>query len=356
MSKHHLKQIVAHSWAGFLFWTGAWRVVNRLAPRRLLILAGHCVDDPEVNGDLPRHLRIQPSHLERLLRGLSRHFPAQTVGAGLAALSDPQGPRGSVALSMDDGYRDNLTVLPGVLAQTGAGCTVYLESRVLSEGRTNWGHEFFWILRGGGDSPQEFARAWVQGDDSSEAGAKLKELLGRDHANEYHIKKVLKYQADPLQRDAFVGQRFEELGGNRGTLAQRIHLDAEGVRAMLRSGQNGAVIEAGGHTRTHESLARLNLEDQEREICGGQQELEALFPGACGATFAYPYGRDWDWNADSQKAVKKAGYSAALTTMPGVATEKTDLYALPRCMIDDSTSLAMLVAQAAGGFLLFKRP
>lgn len=355
MSKHLLKQFLIQVWARFLYHTGAWRLADRLAPRRLLILAGHCVDDPLVNGDLPAHLRIQPHHLEFLLRALGGRYPVRTVAGGLRTLADPKGPRGVVALSMDDGYRDNLTALPQVLAAANAGCTVYLESRVLTDGRTNWGHEFFWLLGRGTDSCEAFARAWVEMDDSSEAGLLFQDLLSRGAADEYSIKKVLKYHCEPKQRDAFVRQRFEAQGGDGAALCRRIHLDSEGVQEMLGSDVGAASIEAGGHTRTHEVLSSLSAEDQAQEIGGGRRDLEELFPGACGATFAYPFGRAWDFNPDSKAAVRAAGYEAALTTMPGVVTQDSDLYALPRFMIDDSTQLHMLVAQAAGGFLLLRR-
>jgi len=80
-----------------------------------------------------------------------------------------------------------------------------------------------------------------------------------------------------------------------------------------------------------------------------------LFPGAACETFAYPYGRAWDFNQDSRVAARAAGYKVALTTMPGVVTRDSDMYCLPRIMIDDSTPLHMLVAHASGGFLLWKR-
>lgn len=355
MGKHILKQFLIQGWARFLYHTGVWRLINRLMPRRLLILAGHCVDDPQVNAGLPSHLRIEAGHLEFLLRGLGRRFALKSVTGGLEALSDSRGPRGTVALSMDDGYRDNLTALPPILEATGAGCTVYLESRVLTEGRTNWGHEFFWLLGEGKDSPESFAQAWLAVDGTSAAGLQFQDLLSEGAAHEYSVKKILKYHCQPEQRDAFVRERFESRGGDGPSLCKRIHLDAEGVREMLSCPVGQGAIELGGHTRTHEVLSSLSAEDQAKEIGGAAKELERLFPGAACETFAYPYGRAWDFNQDSRVAARAAGYKVALTTMPGVVTRDSDMYCLPRIMIDDSTPLHMLVAHASGGFLLWKR-
>ena len=42
--KHRLKMLLRETWARLLFHTGLWVVVDRIAPRRLLILAGPTLD------------------------------------------------------------------------------------------------------------------------------------------------------------------------------------------------------------------------------------------------------------------------------------------------------------------------
>ena len=44
--KHRVKLFVREAWARALFHTGAHALVNAIMPRRLTILAGHCVTAP----------------------------------------------------------------------------------------------------------------------------------------------------------------------------------------------------------------------------------------------------------------------------------------------------------------------
>lgn len=107
--KHRLKRAAREAYARTLFYTGLHALLNRMMPARLTILAGHCVSGPS-NSALPKDMKIRAEDLERILSFLERHFELVTVGAGVRALGT--GPRRSmVALSMDDGYKDNHTLL-----------------------------------------------------------------------------------------------------------------------------------------------------------------------------------------------------------------------------------------------------
>lgn len=349
MIKHRLKGLLRDAWALGLYHTGLWRVADRLAPRRLLVLAGHCVEDPAVNGDLPADMRISRARLTRLLGALTSRFEAVTVVEGWEALQ-AGGGRSMVALSMDDGYRDNLTVLPAVLEETGARATVYLESRALLERRANWSHGYFWLLAEGGLRPVEVARAYMAHADDEEACVRLEQLLLEERASAYEVKRVLKYQARSEERDRVLRRLVEERGGDLLALCDRIHLTLAEADEAAAAG-----LELGGHTRTHEVLSTLGPDEQTREIEGGREDLAHALASGAPRTFAYPFGRRWDFDEASEQAVQRAGYSLAVTTHAGVVTADSAAYCLPRLMIDEDTSIAQAVVQAAGGFWLLDR-
>ena len=349
MIKHRLKGLLRDAWSLGLYHTGLWRLADRIAPRRLLVLAGHCVEDPEVNADLPADMKISRRRLVKLLRALTSRFQAVTVEEGWAALQSGTGSS-MVALSMDDGYRDNLTVLPGVLKETGARATVYLESRALLERQPNWSHAFFWLLSAGGLRPVEVARSYMARADDGEACVRLEQLLLAESASGYEVKRVLKYHAVPAERDRVLAELLAERGGDASAICDRIHLTLAEAEDAARQG-----IELGGHTRTHEVLSTLDAGGQASEIGGGRRELaEALSAGAP-TTFAYPFGRRWDFDEASVAEVQRAGYQVAVTTHAGVVTATSPPYRLPRLMIDEGTPIHLAVVQAAGGFLLLER-
>ena len=101
-------------------------------------------------------------------------------------------------------------------------------------------------------------------------------------------------------------------------------LDWDQVRGLARAG-----IDLGAHTLTHPSLPDLDDDRLDREIreCRARIEEET---GIRPEAFCYPRG---DFDARVQEAVRRAGYSLALTTLPGCVRNDSGRYALHRTFI-----------------------
>lgn len=92
----------------------------------------------------------------------------------------------------------------------------------------------------------------------------------------------------------------------------------------------------GSHTATHANLAKADEEELEQEIVDSKKMLEQKV-GVKVDYFAYPNG------VFSNKAiefVKKAGYKAACSVLPGVITRKTNRWLLPRTIVNKEDSVA----------------
>jgi peptidoglycan/xylan/chitin deacetylase (PgdA/CDA1 family) len=101
-------------------------------------------------------------------------------------------------------------------------------------------------------------------------------------------------------------------------------MDADTLRRVAAEG-----VEVGSHGRNHRSMALLDPPALEAEAQDSAAELESLgVPRP--RLFAYPYGHS---TADSEAAVKDAGYRAAFTITPGVVARASNPYALPRVMV-----------------------
>lgn len=348
--KHRLKLWLREGWSRALLHLGLWRIVDRLSPPRLLILAGHCVEEGASNGGLPADMKISPARLEALLRALGRRFRLVTVGEGLAALERGEAGRSMVALSMDDGYADNRSALLPLLERVGGRATVFLESRPLEERRVNWSHLWFWLLdRLGCAEATRLVAAELDDEPTSTHLRRLVEQAPVDLA--YQVKRVLKYDAPSAERDRAIQAVFEARGGDERALCERVYMDWDDVRALAESGR----FELGGHTVSHHVLATLPPEQQAREVAGGRAPLVRELGEEAGSTFAYPFGRRWDFDDASVEAARAAGFRSAVTTHAGVVTRGRDPWRLPRWMIDEETPLHHLVAEACGGFELWRR-
>ncbi len=343
--KHKLKLILRVFWARFLFHTGLHALVSRFLPPRLTILAGHCVKSSS-NEFLPGDMKIEAARLAAILDWLGRRFELVSVGEGWRQLRG--GTKHSmVALSMDDGYRDNVELLLPMLQERDISATVYLESRPLDERKLNWTHLFFWIL--GKLKPAELVDRYSSISTDEHGKQRLGAALQAGGDAVYQLKKVLKYEADQADCARTLSMIFEELGGDERALCEQLYMDWDGARRLRAAG-----VELGGHTVQHWVMSGLTAEEQLREVGEGRAALEREL-GAAPESFAYPFGRHWDWNDDSREAVRAAGFVTATTTHAGTNLSESDPTRLARIMIDEHACLPMIVAEACGGFELLRR-
>jgi peptidoglycan/xylan/chitin deacetylase (PgdA/CDA1 family) len=348
--KHRLKGALREGYARLLFHTGLHRLVNRLAPRRLTILFGHCIADPQINGFLPDDMKMEESTLRRVLAWFQGHgYGLTNVQSGVAELSrSPRGPS-LVALTMDDGYLDNRTRLLPILEDFGASATVFLESRPLDERGVNWSHKYHWVIQDG--DVAGFVRRYLAIANDEPAKAKLRAALEQGGPKlAYRAKLVFKYDAEPRDRDASIQRIFAEAGGVERALCEQLYLDWARAKELAAAG-----IELGGHTVSHVILSRLSPEEQAAEIGGCRRSLERQLGERTGRTFAYPFGRSWDFDQHSRRAATECGFELAVDTHNGTNEAGADRLALKRVPVDDRTPLHLLVAEACGGFALLRR-
>ncbi|MFT7676195.1 MAG: peptidoglycan/xylan/chitin deacetylase (PgdA/CDA1 family) [Planctomycetota bacterium] len=337
-------------YARMLWHTGLWRLVDRIMPKRLLILAGHCVADKECNGCLPPDMKLDGARLEGWLGKLGRRYRLVSVQDGVAGLAESGQSRSMVALSMDDGYRDNHKALLPILERTGASATVYLESRPLLERKLSWSHKYFWLLAEGGYDADRLGRQYLNLCESTDTAERLRRVLEEGGDLHYQVKRVFKYEAAAEERNVILDKLFTEAGGDEQALCERIYMSSEHALALAAAG-----VELGGHTARHEVQSTLSAEEQAADVGQGRDELVALLGHHVGHSFAYPFGRRWDWNEDTVRAVGEAGFLAAVTTHAGVNVLGADPMRLKRWMVDDATPFHHLMAEACGGFQLLRR-
>lgn len=347
--KHRLKLAGREAWARLLFHTGLHALVDRLMPRRLTILMGHCVDAPELNAHFPRDMKVDEPTLARWLAFFQRHYDIRTVADGWSeiARAEPRaGRRSLLALSMDDGYQDNRTHLLPLLHRLGIPATIYLEENPLELRRVNWTHKLFWTL--GRCGPQAYIRRYGELSKDRASVRKLEAAL-QEGRELYQLKRVLKYEAERADRDATVDALFREQGGDEPALAAQMYMSWEQARELEAAG-----IELGVHTQTHAILSRCTPEEQRAEIQGCQRRLaERLARPA--RTLAYPWGRRWDYDQHSLALARESGFDCAVSSHAGTNGPKSDRWQLKRIAIDQDAKLHLLVAEACGGFDLLRR-
>lgn len=100
------------------------------------------------------------------------------------------------------------------------------------------------------------------------------------------------------------------------------YLNWSEIRMLDQSG----LITIGSHTVDHLNLASQSAEVQHFEIIQGKQDLEAQL-GHPVRHFAYPYGA---YNSTTLAIVREAGFTTAVTTLPGSVQVPGGIYTLHR--------------------------
>ncbi|HET7560232.1 MAG TPA: polysaccharide deacetylase family protein, partial [Limnochordia bacterium] len=107
-------------------------------------------------------------------------------------------------------------------------------------------------------------------------------------------------------------------------------MDWHGVVRLDRDG-----MEIGSHTLSHPDLSKLSYTQQLPEMKGSRLEI-ARHVGHRVWMFSYPFGR---YNTGSLRALKAAGFEAAVTTKQGFNDAKTNLLELRRIRVRGGESL-----------------
>jgi peptidoglycan/xylan/chitin deacetylase (PgdA/CDA1 family) len=244
----------------------------------------------------------------------------------------PLPPR-AVAITFDDGYRDNLTLAVPVLERLGIPATIFLVPQFLSGHSHAWWERLAWALRSA-----RAGEVTIDGERSSLNGPR--ELAATLAKIERHLK-VLDHRARLEAVEALV----DELKPTRPYGAERLFMNWDDARQLVRAG-----VAIGSHTMEHAILARETERDQRAELAESRNALENRLDVPV-KLLAYPNGARDDYDGTTISLARSAGYSHAVTTWGGLALPDSGEYEIPRRMVDPRKPAVHLLAVVLGRFL-----
>ena len=306
------------------------------------VLMFHNVGHQPETDYLPGHMKVSEAKLRRLLKYLRRGgYRTLTLGQLGEALAKGDVPDDAIVLTFDDGYMDNHDVLLPILKEFDCTATVFVQTGPM-KGRLNWLHHYFWLLHRNG--PHAVGEAMAERIDRPHLSEDLRSLPSGDGPAEYDLKRLLKYEVAAEDRDRILAEVFEAEGGDDAELARAVYLGPEECRALDAAG-----VELGAHTVNHLILSSLEPTRQRKEIEGSLRDLEAWL-GHEVTSFAYPYGRTWDYDKDTLAILKELGFRCAITGMPGLNDAETPAFELLRTAVCDDVPLSDVMCEVDGVF------
>jgi len=303
----------------------------------------------------PWGLCVSPMHFEEHLDVLRRHANVVSLPELHRRVLTGAVAPGTVAVTFDDGYADNLLAAEPLLRQYDVPATVFVASGYSDRGCEFWWDELERILLASTDLP---ARVSIRLPD----GPRTLDLGASAHYSPATAARHAQWRAylsdPPTERHAAFLAIWEQLVTLRDAeqwSALRSLLDSSGRAPAMRlsprpmtAGEigtlaHGGVMEIGAHTLTHPALPSLSPLEQEREIRDGVAALESIV-GHPVHGFAYPHGR---FTAETVRIVRDAGFEYACAGVPS-RSAAPDPFALGRLGVPDCDGDGLLAMLTEG--------
>lgn len=283
--------------ARLLCTTGLDRLA-RLSWRGLLILNYHRIGSPREHDD-PDLFSATVEAFDEQVRLLADRF--EIVPAGAADL-DAARPARRVAITLDDGYRDQAAAAQ-VLARHGVVGSFFVCTGFVDRTHHAWWDEIAWLTAATPARELPPSR-WLPGGLPAGGSAAV-----RRRAVNAAFKK---YAGDE-------GEGFLDwLAGHTGRARRPAEQAAadwmtwDDVRSLRDAG-----MEVGGHTVTHPVLATLDADRQRAEIAGSLRRLTEEL-GVAVDTFAYPVGSRASFDDRTLDALRELGVRRAYSFCGGI--------------------------------------
>ncbi len=326
--KHVLYQRLLILIAAFFYYSGLvalFRWWQRHFTDSLVILGYHEASGGDLRSHLTylkRHYRIQ--HLEQALDELyypsRQHMPKDTGRAPLA-------------VTFDDGYRDNYTVGFPLVRELGVPVTLFLASGYIESGKPFWWQEepLSTHVR---EREIVFGGRLYHIDRQDE-----REALKREFAD--HVF----YASSVAQREAYLHTVHASPSASSPTSkAERATFTWAEAREMETSGW----VSFGAHTVHHPVLAYLtDMQELADEVRDCRAALERHL-GRQLRCFAYPIGGFEHFGPRGLAMVEQAHYDWAVTAIEGFNTPHTNPYLLHRFIVDVNQHWLLVAAKTCG--------
>jgi len=251
---------------------------------------------------------------------LSRHFNLVSLDQLISRQFSAADKRCSVAITFDDGYRDNYVHAFPILKQMGIPATIFLTTGYIESGRLPWYDQVrlgFKLT-----SQRRFSLAAMQGPCID---------LNTDSGRQKAMKQTLSWlrMTNENNRLSLLPELFKQLSVPTDLNLPGTMLGWNEIRKMSKDG-----ISFGAHTITHPVLGGLSASRLEEEIVGSKKTVENRLQMPV-KHFAYPFGKHVDFSGAAKKAVQIAGFSTAVTTIAGVNGREQDPLELKRVSFDE---------------------
>jgi len=289
---------------------GIYRL-NRIA-NRFYILTFHMVA-ADSNGFFPiTSIRV----FEKQIMHLVENYNVVPLDEIVDRLKNGASVRGRVAITFDDGFRDNYENAYPILRKYNVPATIFLATQFIETGAAPWFIKLRYIFM---KTDKIDYRTSLNGKSISFQMRTREERYGASEAIMIYFKNCL-----DAERVSVTDRLCEELSVRDFGGLDNLMLNWSQVREMSEQG-----ISFGAHTVSHPVLATVPLDEAKREISESKKKIEERI-GKPVSSFAYPFGKKADYKPEIFPILEKIQFKCAVTTEAGINNYGTSLFELNR--------------------------
>lgn len=336
MLNHPIKKLAAYSLDALGLPNLFLRRTARLP--RLLLYHGVSPEIPDYGIFNYRQKFIKPESFRKHLIWLKTHFTILPLSYIIERHQEHKGiPEAACAITFDDGYENLYSHAFPVLKEFGIPAAVFLTTDFIDKKEPLWVDRLEYAT---GVTTVENIYVKFGHTHKKFSLASYNERCYADNTIRNYLKKI------PAREAIEILEKIAITTGKdlSSTLCDSPYkgLSWGKIREMSNNG-----IEFAAHTLTHPVLARVSKEEARRQIKESHGRLKEEL-GKALPIFAYPNGQEEDFTELTISLLKEAGFTAALTAIPGYLNADSDLFKLPRFSLDGTNHMPIFRMTVSG--------
>jgi peptidoglycan/xylan/chitin deacetylase (PgdA/CDA1 family) len=250
------------------------------------------------------------------LEFLKRYFSVVPLDVIVKTLNEKKVfEKPTIAITSDDGYKDNYDLLFPVLKENGASATIFLATGSVGTDEKIWTERLSYLITHSEVKKLVFEELYPseEFEVSSWQGKRQAYVRFKKKLKDFHTKK----------RDEYIDEIALRLGNPSVNFGATM-LSWDQVREMADAG-----IIFGAHTVRHPILSKIPVEEAKEEIILSKEKIEKEL-GTRVCHFAYPNGREEDFSIELAQYCREIGFESISTCCYGNNWNAEDVWALKR--------------------------
>lgn len=242
--------------------------------------------------------------------------------------------RWQVAITFDDGYRDNFLYALPLLEKHLAPVTVFVSTAFVEDAD----YLPWWDLV---DLVSQHRTTPFSVKIDNRDFLYAPKIPGNKNSFQkkmsFHFKKYFSGRNDNVYAQLL------DIAGDESS----IPMNAFARKEEIKKASSSQWLSIGGHTVSHFNMVCQDRDEIFKEVADNRKSLQELTEQPVDF-FAYPFGNSEHFDSRCILAIKEAGFKGALTTIPSYLNSRTDPYKIPRLSVNSKWDVSALKAAITG--------